>query len=219
MKKICCVEHAVPSQVMCVNTMKKGLSVATKVAIQMSCKIGGAPWHVKIPLGGLMTIGFDVARDSADRKTSYGALVASMVIDGRVDYFSCVSRHQNGEELANHFSDNIVKALHAYRDLSKGVLPKQILIYRDGVGDGQIESIQQTEIAKLRECLNKIYGGPNYQLVFIIVTKRINTRLFARSARGHENPPPGTVVDDVITLPERYVTIVTSLINSKYIFN
>lgn len=35
---------------------------------------------------------------------------------------------------------------------------------------------------------------------YIIVTKRLNTRLF----RDRQNPTPGTVVDDVITSPEKY---------------
>lgn len=52
--------YAIPSQVIKRNTLtsKKGdagvMSIATKVAIQMSCKIGGAPWTVKMPLKGLM---------------------------------------------------------------------------------------------------------------------------------------------------------------------
>jgi aubergine-like protein len=33
------------------NLIAKGvMSIATKVAIQLSCKIGGAPWTVEIPL-------------------------------------------------------------------------------------------------------------------------------------------------------------------------
>lgn len=188
------------------------MSVATKVAIQMGCKLGGAPWHVKIPLGGLMTIGFDVARDSTDKKVSYGALVASTVFQNKVEYFSCVSKHKNGEEMVNHFGQNILKALHEYKKMTN-VLPKQILIYRDGVGDGQLEFIQQTEIAQLRERLDNFYQGQPYQLLFIVVAKRINTRLFLRTSREYDNPPPGTVVDDVITLPERYVH--TSRYNSS----
>ena len=36
----------------------KGLmSVATKVAIQMNCKLGGEPWTVKIPLENTMIVG------------------------------------------------------------------------------------------------------------------------------------------------------------------
>jgi aubergine-like protein len=47
--------------------------------------------------------------------------------------------------------------------------------------------------------LEQMYGGRVYKMAFVIVTKRINTRLFCDG----KNPPPGTVVDDVITLPER----------------
>lgn len=38
---------------------------------------------------------------------------------------------------------------------------------------------------------------------FIVVTKRINTRIFASEGGRAANPAPGTIVDDVITLPER----------------
>jgi aubergine-like protein len=49
--------------------------------------------------------------------------------------------------------------------------------------------------------LAKIYGcePEPYRMAFIIATKRINTRLFWNK----KNPPCGTVVDEVITLPER----------------
>lgn len=42
------------------------------------------------------------------------------------------------------------------------------------------------------------------KLGFIIVSKRINTKFFVNGARGVENVPAGTVVDSVVTLPERY---------------
>jgi aubergine-like protein len=51
----------------------------------------------------------------------------------------------------------------------------------------------------LQAQLAKIYGNTPYRMAFIIVTKHINTRLFCDG----KNPHPGTVVDDVITLPER----------------
>ena len=52
-KKKCCIERPIPSQVMTGTVLgkPKGLmSVATKVAIQMNCKLGGEPWNVAIPL-------------------------------------------------------------------------------------------------------------------------------------------------------------------------
>jgi hypothetical protein len=58
----------------------------------------------------------------------------------------------------------------------------------------------------LQEMLTQIYGSEDrYRLTFIIVCKRINTRIFMGNS---ENPQPGTVVDDCITLPERYVYII-----------
>ena len=59
-KTKCCVENAIPSQCMTATVLgkPKGLmSVATKVAVQMNCKLGGEPWAVKIPLKNTMVLG------------------------------------------------------------------------------------------------------------------------------------------------------------------
>lgn len=50
-KKKCCVDRAIPSQVVLKKSMlSKGvMSIATKIVIQLNCKIGGAPWTVNIP--------------------------------------------------------------------------------------------------------------------------------------------------------------------------
>ncbi|XP_069951792.1 piwi-like protein 1 [Cherax quadricarinatus] len=42
------------------------------------------------------------------------------------------------------------------------------------------------------------------KFAFVIVSKRINTRMILDNRGQLENPLPGTVIDDVITLPERY---------------
>lgn len=179
------------------------LSVATKVAIQINCKLGGAAWKVDMPLSGVMTVGFDVSHDTSDRSKSYGALVACMDLTKGVNYFSAVSAHRNGEELSNDMCLNVTKALQEYRHTSGGALPKKILVYRDGVGEGQTQYVLEYEVAQLKEKLEAIYAssgtGEQYKLCFVIVSKRINARLFD----GRMNPKPGTVVDDVITLPER----------------
>lgn len=70
--------NRVPIQVVVQKTMRSKIidSVATKVAIQINCKLGGTPWNVSIPLESLMVIGFDVSHGTADKKNSYGAMVA-----------------------------------------------------------------------------------------------------------------------------------------------
>lgn len=218
-KKICTIDRAIPSQVICHQTMRPKnnnpnliVSVAKKVAIQMSCKIGGVPWWVSVPIEGIMTFGFDVCTDSRDKKISYGALVANMYIqtndqekNSRVEFFSCVSAHTTGEEQTNHMFENITKGLKEYVNMC-GALPSKICIYRDGVGDGQIGYVKEMEITALKARLNQIYSKreSQYRLLFIVVNKRIRTRLFTENRSNQGNPYPGTVVDDVITLPERY---------------
>jgi aubergine-like protein len=51
-KKMSCVEYPVPTQLMLHKSLisENVMSIATKVAIQINCKVGGAPWTVDIPV-------------------------------------------------------------------------------------------------------------------------------------------------------------------------
>jgi aubergine len=52
-KKICYCDNPMPSQVVVNRTIAKKqmlMSVCTKIAIQMACKMGGEPWALKIPV-------------------------------------------------------------------------------------------------------------------------------------------------------------------------
>ncbi|XP_054737592.1 protein aubergine-like [Anastrepha obliqua] len=210
-KKKCCVDRPMPSQVVTLRTIApRGdkaaglMSIATKVVIQMNAKLMGAPWLTEIPVSGLMTVGFDVCHSPREKTKSYGALVATMDLKSKPIYFSSVSEHVKGQELSNEIALRMGYALKAYQQ-EHGMLPKKILFYRDGVGDGQLHQVFNTEVKFLIERLNKMYSDYEKKpticpLAFIVVSKRINTRYFING----RNPPPGSVVDDVITLPERY---------------
>ncbi|KAF9809749.1 hypothetical protein SFRURICE_000230 [Spodoptera frugiperda] len=180
-KKKCTVDRAVPTQVVCARNMTatSAMSIATKIAIQINCKLGGAPWRVTIPLKGCLVIGYDVCHDTRSKEKSFGGFVASLD-DHLTKFYSAVNSHSSGEELSNHMGFNMETTLTKYK-MKNGRLPDRIFIYRDGVGDGQIPYVYSHESAP----------------------KRINTRIFLNRGQG-ENPRPGTVIDDVITLPERY---------------
>lgn len=79
-KKACLVDFGIPAQVVVKRTInhKNIGSVASKVAIQMNAKMGGRPWMIKLPIKGLMTVGFDVSIHPRDKSRSIGALVATM---------------------------------------------------------------------------------------------------------------------------------------------
>lgn len=72
-KRKCCVDRPIPSQVFLQKNLasKTVMSIATKVAIQMNCKLGGAPWNIENPVQGLMTIGFDICHDTATKGRNF----------------------------------------------------------------------------------------------------------------------------------------------------
>ena len=54
------------------------MSVATKIGIQLNCKLGGEVWAVKIPPKNLMVVGIDVYHDTISKGKSIGGFVASL---------------------------------------------------------------------------------------------------------------------------------------------
>jgi len=71
-------------------------------------------------------------------------------------------------------------------------------VYRDGVGDGNLAIVYEHEVELMKKQLKGAYGY-DVKFTFIIVSKRIMTRFFL----NNDNPPCGTIIDDVVTQPER----------------
>lgn len=215
-KKQCCITRGIPTQVIVLKTIRakkdgnmSGVkSIATKVMIQINCKLGGAAWTVKLPMNGVMTIGFDVNHDTKDKGgKSYGAFVASMDLKKVIQYYSKVTSHKDGTELSDNIELSMTEALYRYKELHDS-LPERIFFYRDGVSDSQIKWVHSHELSKINQRLADIYSkdgaGAEPKFAFIIVNKRINTRFFLNSRGTVMNPYSGTVIDNTVTLPERY---------------
>lgn len=199
-KKKCILEHPVPSQVVLLKSVrnKTFTSIATKIAIQINCKLGGSPWTLDIPITGLMIVGYDVCHDPRDKRKSYGGMVATYD-KSFTRYWSSVKHHSGGEELSPNFGLSLSMAAKHYRQVN-GELPKKIIVFRDGVGEGSIRYVKEQEVINIRKQLAELYLQEPIQMAFVLVTKRINTRVFDNG----KNPVPGTVVDDVVTNPSRY---------------
>ena len=77
-----CRKNPVSVQVIVEKTMKNKqrlLSIATKVAIQVNCKLGGIPWICNLRLNGILVIGYATTRNTSSKtRESFGAMVASM---------------------------------------------------------------------------------------------------------------------------------------------
>lgn len=56
-------------------------------------------------------------------------------------------------------------------------------MFRDGVGDGQLRVVKEFEVPQLEECFANFGADYCPKLVVIVVQKRINQRILARTVR------------------------------------
>jgi len=203
------VRNAIPSQVIthqkCLAKDKQGRvkrSVATKVAVQIACKNGAVPWSVTAPMPDTMIVGFDTFHNKRGNKKSIGAMAASYDRNW-CQYYSTVSVNSEFNELTQTMDSLFGECLRNFQERN-GKMPKRVFFYRDGVGEGQLQHVLEVEVKKMVSVLETLETKP--LLTFIVVSKRITPRFFSKdkSGNGVKNPLAGTIVDDVVTLPERH---------------
>ncbi|XP_077302628.1 argonaute 3 [Arctopsyche grandis] len=212
-KKICCVDFPVPSQIINGPTMRKKnvRAIAHKVLLQMNCKLGGSLWAIPIPYKRLMVIGIDVYHSAeSSNKNSVGGFVASYN-DSLTRWYSRVCFQSTHQEIVDKIKICLLDALKLYLD-HNGLLPDRIIIYRDGIGNGQFNVCSNHELPQIEMCFATM--GQNYSpsLTFIIVQKRHSARIFENCGPNKEvtNPSPGTVIDSMVTRKYLYDFYVVS---------
>ncbi|XP_054611859.1 piwi-like protein 1 [Dunckerocampus dactyliophorus] len=210
-KKYLCVDCPTPSQCVLARTLSRPqalMTIATKIALQMACKIGGELWSVEIPLKQLMIVGIDCYHDTTAGKRSIGALVASLN-QSMSRWYSKVKLQNRGQEIMDGLKMAFAGALKDYFKFNR-CLPSRIVVYRDGVGDGQLHSVVNYEVTQIIDSIKSM--GQDYmpKLSVVVVKKRISCRFFEHCNGKICNPPPGTVIDSEVTRPEWYDFYVVS---------
>ncbi|XP_072490999.1 piwi-like protein 2 isoform X2 [Notamacropus eugenii] len=201
-KKLCCVQSPVPSQVINARTIAqptKLWSVAQKILLQINCKLGGELWGVDIPLKQLMVIGMDVYHDPSRGMRSVVGFVASINLS-LTKWYSRVVFQMPHQEIVDSLKLCLVGSLKKYYEVNH-CLPEKIVVYRDGVSDGQLKTVTSYEIPQLQKCFEAF---ENYQpkMVVFVVQKKISTNLYSAATDNFVTPSPGTVVDHTITSRE-----------------
>jgi len=201
-KRICCLELPVPSQVVTsaiIEDEKKRRSVVTKVAIQMNCKLGGEVMMTNIPIKNIMICGIDTYHDSQKKKSSVCAFIATSN-QNKTKFYSRASIQETHQELSSNLTLTFKAACEHYKKIN-GVFPEKIIIYRDGVSDGQLALVKDSEIPQIEKAFTALDASYKPTMAVIIVKKRGNARFFTgRPTLG--NPPCGTVIDSVVTRKE-----------------
>jgi len=241
-KKLCYVDQPIASQVINLKTIsneKKLVSVVQKIALQINCKLGGELWACQTPFEDLMVVGIDVYHDKTSGGRSVAGVVTSMN-DTLSRYHSVTVIQQQGQEVVNALAPAFVQGMVKYYEVNNR-WPKHIVVFRDGVGDGQLDTTAQHEAGqfirafqhiteegkengngnghgngngngngngkrwsgKLEDLSRMLPNSYNPGFTFVVVQKRINTRILAIKQAGpkpiYENPPPGTVLDHTVT--------------------
>jgi aubergine-like protein len=118
-------------------------------------------------------------------------------------WFSRPSIQDKREELVNGLTSSMEAALTAFKSYNN-YLPDRVILYRDGVGDGQIEFCKSYEVPQFKNAFERIQKGYKPTLTYIIVQKRMNTKFFKvndgkQGKDSLSNPQPGSILDHTVT--------------------
>merc|ERR1719273_2757006 len=145
-KKLCYVDMPIASQVINLKTIsneKKLASVVQKIALQINCKLGGELWACTTPFKDLMVVGIDVYHDKTSGGRSVAGVVTSMN-DTLSRYHSVTVIQQQGQEVINALATAFIQGMVKYYEVNNR-WPAHIVVFRDGVGDGQLETTAKHE--------------------------------------------------------------------------
>lgn len=180
-------------------------------AMKVNLKMGGINQTLDSPHrvlagGKTMVVGLDVTHPSPTDPPSFPSL-ASIVAstDSRIGQWPGQIRVQGSRvEKIEHLKQMMLGRLQRWQKDNKGNLPQNILIYRDGVSEGQYQMVLQEELKLVRDATQAIYKTGQPRISVIVVTKRHNVRFFPTKNADQDrtsNPHAGTVVDRGVTRP------------------
>ena len=193
----------------CLSSCRANDQYFANLATKMNAKLGGSNVELNDPLphfggkGHVMFVGADVNHPGARNLTSpsIAAVVATMNWPAANRYAARVYPQLHRKERIVDFGNMCLELVQSYAHLNN-VLPDHIVVFRDGVSEGQFEMVLNEELLDLKMALQKINYSP--AITLIVAQKRHQTRLFLenKSDGGPTgNVSPGSVVDTTIVHP------------------
>jgi len=216
LKKLCDTEMDVATS--CVHSAKirkeKGqMQYFANVALKVNMKLGGVnhildknsmTWFKQRPT---MLVGMDVTHPgpgSVSGTPSIAAVVANC--DADFAQYPCSMRVQESKkEMITDIEQMLIERLLLFNKRNKGILPERILVYRDGVSEGQFKAVIEEELPGMKAAFRKFDTAQKPylpRLTIVICGKRHHTRFYPTNeaeADDKGNPRPGTVVDRGVT--------------------
>ncbi|KAF9486279.1 Piwi-domain-containing protein [Pholiota conissans] len=206
------VKHGIKTQCLSESKLKRlnGHYYWDNVALKLNARLGGinvAPISRVINMlqrVPYMIMGIDVGHPGPGvQKPSITSLVYST--DRYATKYVALTAIQNPRtEIVEDLRVFTEKALSNFARMNSYMYPANVVVFRDGVSEGEYEAVAQREIAEIKAAFQnrKIYRQqePLPKLTFIIVTKRHHVLFFSTNSKT-DNCPPGSVIDSGITHP------------------
>ncbi|KAI8946453.1 ribonuclease H-like domain-containing protein [Xylaria longipes] len=213
-KKLCHVEFGYHSQaVLQVNLLKNNPQIFANLGLKINLKMGGVNHGLGngvtiIKQQPTMIVGYDVTHPTNLAGNSKGVpSLAGMVasVDNDLGQWPGTAWAQSArqEMLDKTLEDRFVQRLRLYQKHSRR-LPDNIIIFRDGVSEGQYEQVLKEELPSIRKACEKTYPATQRAKISLIVSvKRHQTRFYPtdqnHTIRSSRNIKSGTVVDRGVT--------------------
>ncbi|XP_053059802.1 piwi-like protein 4 isoform X2 [Acinonyx jubatus] len=153
-------------------------------------------------LKSLMVVGIDACKDEVSKGMVVVGFVAS-INPGITRWFSRCILQRTATDVADCLKVFMTGALNKWYKHNHG-LPARIIVYRNGVGDGQLKTLIEYEVPQLLSSVTEASANTSSKLSVIVVRKKCTLRFCMEMSRSLQNPPLGTVVDSEATRPDWY---------------
>ncbi|KAI1829183.1 hypothetical protein CBS147337_10022 [Penicillium roqueforti] len=215
-KYVCDVREGLPNVCVVANKFAKpdNTQYFANVALKVNLKLGGRNQFLEnakldiIAEGKTMVVGIDVTHPSpgsSSEAPSVAGIVAS--VDKHLAQWPAVlSIQKSRQEMVTDLGDMLKSRLSLWMK-HNGSYPANILVYRDGVSEGQYNMVLDNELSALRKACKDLYSASSTKqgyprLTIVIVGKRHHNRFYPTKAEDSDrstNPQNGTVVDRGVT--------------------
>ena len=194
-------KKGIPTQFYVSHTPKdtNNLSKFTNLLLQINCKLGGRLWSIENEVKDCLLMGVEMSKIKiGDNKRSIVSLVSQA--GNNFSDMRNYSKSRKIEDMKKSYLNCLpalfMECLEDYKN-DYGKLPKNILLYRYGMGEGQIRYSIDFELNVIIKELEKKYGSKTPGFIYIIVNKKINDRFFTKE-KIMRNPSGVVVCDDVV---------------------
>lgn len=186
------------------------------VGLKVNLKLGGLAnqklEESKLGLiaqGKTMLVGLDVTHPSPTSTTDAPSIVGIVAsVDAWLGQWPAELMLQTGrKEMVSALTSLMKSRLALWKKHNQEALPDNIIVYRDGVSEGQYNTVLNEELPRIKAACAEMYPADRTKagfprLAIIVVGKRHHTRFYPtreEDADRSTNPKSGTVVDRGVT--------------------